>query len=103
MVSGFVKGRRLYRRVPMKPGLLQYQVITVVGLHWRHVAVINVKDGKPVSKLERYFYSLKAPRVVLPFEAIGRDYLVDALKEIRETEAGPGPVQGEGLRPEIAI
>jgi hypothetical protein len=90
--------RRTYRRVTLAGGGVQYQVITAVGFHWRHIAVVNVKDGK-ASKAERYFYSLRAPRVVLPFEAIGRDYLVDALKEMREIEAGRGPVRGEGPRP----
>jgi hypothetical protein len=91
--------RRKYRRIRLGDRWVQYQVITAVGFHWRHIAVVNVKDGK-ASKAERYFYSLRAPQVVLPFEAIGRDYLVDALKEMREIEAGRGrPVRGEGPRP----
>lgn len=90
--------RRKYRRIVLGKRWTQYQVITAVGFHWRHIAVVNVTDGKP-SKAERYFYSLRAPKVVLPFEAIGRDYLVDALKEIREIEAGRGPVKSEGPTP----
>lgn len=88
---------RGYRKIYLGRDWSQYQVITPVGFHWRHIAVVNVKDGK-AAKAERYFYSLRAPQVVLPFEAIGRDYLVDALKEMREIKAGRGPARVEGPR-----
>jgi hypothetical protein len=81
MVHSFV--RRAYRQVPMEGGGVQYQVITAVGRHWRHVAVVCVKDGK-ASRTERYFYSTRAPEVILPFEVMGKDFIVKACHELRE-------------------
>jgi hypothetical protein len=62
---------RHYRKVPMEGGGIQYQVISLVGFNWRHVAVVNVVNGK-ASRAERYFYSIKAPEGILPFEPWAR-------------------------------
>jgi hypothetical protein len=74
---------RHYRQVPYPGCGVQYQVITKVGNHWRHIAVVNVKDGK-VSKADRFFYSTRAPEVILPFEVMGRDFIVTVCREMRE-------------------
>jgi hypothetical protein len=74
--------KRHYRQVPMMGGGVQFQVITAIGHHWRHIAVVNVKDGE-VSRAERYFYSTRAPEVILPFEVMGRDFIVMACREMQ--------------------
>lgn len=71
--------KRQYRRIKIKGGVIQYQVITPVGNHWRHIAVVTVKSDQ-VSKAERYFFSTRAPQIILPFEAMGKDFLVNAIK-----------------------
>jgi hypothetical protein len=76
---------RHYRQVPYPQGGVQYQVITKVGHHWRHIAVVSVKDGK-ASKADRFFYSTREPEVILPFEVMGRDFIVTVCREMREIE-----------------
>jgi hypothetical protein len=76
MVSSGIK--RQYRQINMGTGVIQYHVITAVGFHWRHIAVVTVTNGKAL-KAERYFYSTRAPEVILPFEVMGKDYLINVL------------------------
>jgi hypothetical protein len=83
MVRGGIE--RHYRQMRHPGGGKQYQVITLVGFHWRHIAVVDVVNGK-ASKALRYLYSVKAPEVILPFEVMGRDFIVTACRELREIE-----------------
>jgi hypothetical protein len=89
MVSGRVtkiKGRRLYFKIDLEGGWTQYQVITAVGIHWRHVALVDVVDGV-AGKADRYFFSLRAPKVILPFESMGREFMMLNAEALRPNHA----------------
>ena len=73
---------RQYRRIKVGAGIVQYQVVTTVGFHWRHIAIVNVIHGK-AQRAERYFYSTRAPEVILPFEVMGKDFLIGVIQERR--------------------
>ena len=73
---------RQYRRIKIANGIMKYQVITAVGFHWRHIAVVTVMNDK-ASKAERYFYSTRAPEVILPFEVMGKDFLIGVIQDRR--------------------
>lgn len=70
---------RTYYRIPIEGGAVQYQVTTPVGFHWRHIAVVTVKDGK-AGKAERYFFSTRASAVVVPFEVMGKEFLARSVQ-----------------------
>lgn len=78
-----VVGNRAYRKIKLEMGWMQYQVITAVGFHWRHIAVVDVIGGK-AAKAERYFYSTRAPQVILPFETFGQGFMATVCKKRRE-------------------
>ncbi len=79
--GGFME--RHYRQFSYPGGGVQYQVITAVGFHWRHIAIVSVKNGK-ASKADRYFFSTRVPEVILPFEVLGRDFIEKVCREQRE-------------------
>lgn len=74
--------KRYYRKIKLPDNSIQYQVVTSVGFHWRHVAVVTVTNGK-ANKAERYFYSTRVPEIILPFEVMGSKFIVGAIKTAR--------------------